>query len=479
MLENAIWSKGYMENKSTSEILAEVRVHKAEIDELCRGTRRAETERFENEHKDPELVAQVHIAEGKCLEACQPFQDKLDRFLKEYDQRLEMWTSYYGANPVAQHEAIQRMKETGMFVDKCEPAAMNIPLDDNTLNTRKMKKDINVIKQMSADYKYVEDDCSDVHLPYVMRKHGFDYDAIHKATEFGEQMSAKVASPTLDPRTPNITEKACVAKYKYDRVSKEESERAWYILATPAERAAACAANEIVFSQSPTDIKMRKPKRIHVPAVKVLNPEAPRDARDVLLEANLVHFYEEASSKGLMLPRVHVRESSIPDFFTGPVHAKLMEKGARGIIVLDINPAWKFDLMKYEATPYEMAHYVNHFFIRPWRLTGMMADVVCVRVRHPWNMMREFLVGNDGILPEYDWLSTIQATPFRDKEGVDRLQHPNADVSLHGTYYYHIMGRKALGFPVKQRRIMIWKPQKEWVQIYWPHVAVDPDSWDS
>ena len=312
-----------------------------------------------------------------------------------------------------------------------------------------------------------------------MRKHGFDYDAIHKATEFGEQMSAKVASPTLDPRTPNITEKACVAKYKYDRVSKEESERAWYILATPAERAAACAANEIVFSQSPTDIKMRKPKRIHVPAVKVLNPEAPRDARDVLLEANLVHFYEEASSKGLMLPRVHVRESSIPDFFTGPVHAKLMEKGARGIIVLDINPAWKFDLMKYEATPYEMAHYVNHFFIRPWRLTGMMADVVCVRVRHPWNMMREFLVGNDGILPEYDWLSTIQATPFRDKEGVDRLQHPNADVSLHGTYYYHIMGRKALGFPVKQRRIMIWKPQKEWVQIYWPHVAVDPDSWDS
>jgi hypothetical protein len=402
VLENVIWRKGYMENKPTPEILAEVRVHKAEIDEMCRETRRAETKAFEDEYKDPAIVAQVHIAEGECLKACQPFQDKLDRFLKEYDQRLEMWTSYYEANPVAQHEAIQRMKETGMFVDKCGPAAMNIPLDDNT---RKTSKEIKVLKQMSADYEFIENGCSDAHLPHVMRKHGFDYDAIHKATEFGEQMGAKVASPTLDPRTPNITEKACVAKYKYDKLSKEESERAWYILATPAERAAACAANEIVFSQSPTDSKMRKPKRIDVPdvpAVKVLNPEAPRDARDVLLEANLVHFYEEASSKGLTLPRVHVRESSIDDFFMGPVHAKLMEKGARGIIVLDINPAWKFDLMKYEATPYEMAHYVNHFFIRPWRLTGMMADVVCVRVRHPWNMMREFLVGNDGILPEYD-----------------------------------------------------------------------------
>ena len=271
----------------------------------------------------------------------------------------------------------------------------------------------------------------------------------------------------------------CVAKYRYDKLSKEESERAWYILATPAERAGACAANGIVFSQSPTDGKMSKPKLIHVPAVKVLNPKAPRDARDVLLEANLVHFYEEAASKGLTLPQVHVRESPIPNFFAGTVHAKLMEKGARGTIVLDINQAWKFNLMKYEATPYEMAHFVNHVFLRPWRLTCMMADVVCVRVRHPCNMMREFLVGKDGILPEYDWLSTIHATQFRDKEGVDLLQHPDADVSLHWTCYYHIMGRKASGFPMGQRRIMIWKPQKEWVQIYWQHVAAVPDSWDS
>ena len=142
-----------------------------------------------------------------------------------------------------------------------------------------------------------------------------------------------------------------------------------------------------------------------------------------------------------------------------------------------VNPPWKMDHMNYEPGPkdvYIEANYINDMVLQRWRASGGCQLMVCIRLRYPWSWVREFFVGPEGFLPEYEWVHSQQATAFRTKEAMERLEHPDLDFCAHGTYYYHVMARKDMRIPEDAphlREAVIWHPSQAHHEIYLPNAA--------
>ena len=214
------------------------------------------------------------------------------------------------------------------------------------------------------------------------------------------------------------------------------------------------------------------------------HPGAGSDVRNLLLQVNIANFIEAtqaATTRVCDIRDVFLARRTIPDFFRGKVPWVLSGYDQSLGVVLDINPPWILDdeaapagTRGLEMTAPQMAAYIGRTVVAPWKASGRCADIVSVRVRHPWCTIGELLTGASGGLGEYKLLRTVEGTPFRAQEAAERLDHPDFSVCVHGTYYYHILCLKGVTVPPEllAPQQVLWKPDPVWMGIYLAHMAV-------
>jgi len=136
------------------------------------------------------------------------------------------------------------------------------------------------------------------------------------------------------------------------------------------------------------------------------------------------------------------------------------------IDLYDINPAWKLDHMTFECTPIQLAAELNLVYVEPLLNAKIIPRCICFRTRHPWSLMEPYITGKNGFLHnDYTWGGSLQCTPFRSTEGIERTMHPNMQADVHGTSYWHWMWHASV--EVEQTVNKVWLPSEQWKAAYW------------
>ena len=196
-------------------------------------------------------------------------------------------------------------------------------------------------------------------------------------------------------------------------------------------------------------------------------------------------FYPLGTNVHNSNPYVKLEHGTIPDFLsevrkwlernspTAKVDGKFktdeLGRAWYEIDLYDMNPAWKLDYQTYEVEPKEMAKELIEVYVRPMWNARIRAKVMCFRTRYPWSEMERHVVGKSGILPHYLFLGSLQDTPFRTAEATERIRHPDMNVKVHGTSYWHWVYHESLPIPQELISSQIWVPSENWAKVYFSH----------
>ena len=202
--------------------------------------------------------------------------------------------------------------------------------------------------------------------------------------------------------------------------------------------------------------------------------------RDNMLAANVANFCGAADQNGGLegvdpsLVKLHGGE--VPLFLSDErvgVRGWLMQNKLSKtksdwyhIDLYDINPAWKLDHMTFECTPIQLAAELRLVYVEPLFNAKIIPRCICFRTRHPWSLMEPYITGKNGFLHnDYTWGGSLQCTPFRSTEGVERTMHPDMQADVHGTSYWHWMWHASV--KVEQTVNKVWLPSEQWKTAYW------------
>ena len=215
--------------------------------------------------------------------------------------------------------------------------------------------------------------------------------------------------------------------------------------------------------------------------------------RDAKLAANVAKFCQAAvlhrrdpktsaaekdALVGVIPQNVQLFGGEVDAFLAKPVKKWLEEQTPPLIInntvwheidLYDINPAWKLDHMTYECTPEQLTKELWFVYIKPLWDAKIRPKCICLRTRHPWNLMETLIVGDGSILPSYVWGGSLQCTPFRQEEGEERIAVLDTTIDAHGTSYWHWLWLGKLSVPEDVKQDVVCFPTEIWKEIYWTH----------